>query len=80
MTEMEGKYKSLLIINESTDAHVTINFYFNLDIICWVPHASNVINPSDKLSHSSIKGSKIELIARFEDRKKPKKILLKLQK
>ena len=77
MTEMDDKYKSLLIINESTDAHVTINFYFNLHIICWVPHASNVIKPSDKLSHSSDKGCKIELIARFEDVKQPKKILLK---
>ena len=77
MTEKEGKYKSLLIINESIDANVTINFYSNLDIICWVPHASNIIKPSDKLSHSSDKGCKIELIARFENGKQTKKILLK---
>ena len=74
---MEGTYKSLLIINESTEAHVTINFYFDRDIICWVPHSSNVIKPSDKLSHSSKKGCKIELIARFENHKQKKKILLK---
>ena len=74
---MDGKYKSLQIINESIDANVTINFYSNLDIICWVPHSSNVIKPSDKLSHSTDKGCKIELIARFENGKQTKKILLK---
>ena len=77
--ENRVRYKSLLVKN---DAHcqVTINFYHNWDVVCWLPHASNVIMPRTRFSLSQKKGCRIELIARFEsDSVKGKKVLSKPQ-
>ena len=77
--ENRVRYKSLLVKN---DAHcqVTINFYHNWDVVCWLPHASNVIMPRTTFSLSQKKGCRIELIARFEsDSVKGKKVLWKPQ-
>ena len=76
---MDGKCKSLLVINESTDAHVKLNFYLTWDIVCWLPYASKVIKPNDKFFHSCEEGRKVELVARFKGHKQPKKVLLKPQ-
>lgn len=73
------RYKSLLIKNDAR-CQVTINFYHNWDVVCWLPHASNVIMPGTTFSCSHKKGRRIELIARFEsDSKKEKKVLSKPQ-
>ncbi|XP_068727094.1 uncharacterized protein [Montipora capricornis] len=73
------KYKSLLVKNEAANALVTVNFYPNWEVVCWVPHTSIIILPGDTFSLSREKGCKIELIARFKDNKRQKEVLLKPQ-
>ncbi|XP_067022070.1 uncharacterized protein [Acropora muricata] len=73
------RYKSLLIKNDAR-CQVTINFYHNWDVVCWIPHTSNAIRPGTTFSRSHKKGCRIELIARFEsDNEKRKKVLSKPQ-
>lgn len=72
---MERKQKSLLIINESDKAHVTLNLYVTWDVVCWLPYTSKTIRPNTKFLHSSDRDCKFELVARFKD-KRPKKVLL----
>lgn len=76
---MEGKPKSLLIINDSADAQVTLNLFVSWDVVCWLPYTSKTIKPHTKFLHSSDKHCKLEVVARFKDKKRPKKILLKPQ-
>ena len=76
---MEDKYKSLLVRNESTDAHITVNFYVTWDIVCWIPHKSHKIKPKEKLRYSNEKGCKLEIIARFKGQNQQRKVLLKPQ-
>ncbi|KAJ7340090.1 hypothetical protein OS493_002816 [Desmophyllum pertusum] len=71
----EEKYKSLLIVNESSDAQVTLYIYPRWDFICWLSVESKIIKPGEKNLHRSDEKFKFELVARFED-KRPKKILL----
>ena len=76
---MEDKYKSLLVLNESTDAHITVNFYMTWDIVCWIPHKSHEIKPKGKLRYSNEKGCKLGIIARFKGQNQQKMVLLKPQ-
>ncbi|KAJ7340087.1 hypothetical protein OS493_002813 [Desmophyllum pertusum] len=75
----EEKYKSLLIVNESSDADITLYIYPSWDFICWLSVESKIIKPNDKYLHRSDKKFKFELVARFEDKddKRQKKILRK---
>lgn len=75
---MGRKLKSLVIINESANAKVTINLFVTWDVVCWLPYTSKTIKPNTKFLHSSDKDCKLELVARLKD-KQPKKILLKPQ-
>ena len=75
---MGRKLKSLVIINESANAQVTINLFVTWDVVCWLPYTSKTIKPNTKFLHSSDKDCKLELVARLKD-KQPKKILLKPQ-
>lgn len=75
---MGKKPKSLLIINDSADAQVTLNLFVTWDVVCWLPHTSITIKPNTKFLYSSDKDCKFELVARFKD-KRPKKVLLKPQ-
>ena len=75
---MGRKPKSLLIINDSANAQVTLNLFATWDVVCWLPYTSKTIKPNTKFLHSSDKHCKFELVARFKD-KRPKKILLKPQ-
>ena len=72
---MGRKQKSLLIINESDNAHVTLNLYLTWDVVCWIPYTSKTIKPNTKFLHSTDKDCKFELVARFKD-KRPKRVLL----
>ena len=72
---MGRKQKSLLIINESDNALVTLNLYVTWDVVCWLPYTSKTIKPNTKLLHSTDKDCKFELVARFKD-KRPKRVLL----
>lgn len=63
----EERYKSLLIINESSDAWVTLYFYASWDFLCWISFESKIIKPNEKFLHRSSKGFKFELVARFKD-------------
>jgi len=76
---MEDKYKSLLVLNESTVAHITVNFYVTWDIVCWIPYKSHEIKPKEKLRYSNEKGCKLEIIARFKGQNQQKMVLLKPQ-
>lgn len=75
---MGRKLKSLLVINESASAHVTLNLFVTWDMVCWLPYKSKTTKPNTKFLHSTDKACKFELVARFKD-KRPKKILLKPQ-
>ncbi|CAH3020252.1 unnamed protein product [Porites evermanni] len=76
---MGGKQKSLLVINDSKDVHLKLKLYVPGDVVCWIPHTSKVIKPKDKLFCTSKWGSKLELVARFTNKKQPSKVLLKPQ-
>ena len=76
---MGGKQNSLLVINDSKDVHLKLKLYFPGDVFCWIPHTSKVIKPKDKLFYTCERGCKLELVARFTDKKQPSKVLLKPQ-
>ena len=65
---MEGRNRSLLIINKSSGAHLKL---------CFMPHTSKEIKPNGKLFYTSEGGCKLELAAVLKDPKQPKKVLLK---
>ena len=75
---MERKPKSVLIINESANAKVTLNLFVTWDVVCWLPYISKTIRPNTKFLHSSDKDCKFELVARSKD-KRSGKIILKPQ-
>ena len=79
VSSMGGKQKSLLVINDSQDVHLKLKLYVPGDVVCWIPHTSKIIKPKDKLFCTSEWGSKLELVARFTDKKQPSKVLLKPQ-
>lgn len=68
--------ESLLIINKSSDAQITLYLYPKWDFICWLSYESKIIPPGQKYLHRSKNAFKVKLVARFED--KPKRILLEL--
>ena len=72
----EEKYKSLLIVNESSDAWVTLYLYPTWDFLCWLSFESKIIKPKGgKYLHRSSKGFKFELVARFRDGRRSKQTL-----
>ena len=78
----DSNYKSVLIVNDSTDALVTLYLYARYDPICWMSFQSKIILPREKYLHRSKKGFQFKLVARFEDKgsdKRPKKKLLEVQ-
>ena len=75
---MGRKPKSVLIINDSADASVTVNLFVTWDALCWLPYTSKTIKPNTKFLHSTDKDCKFQLVARFKD-KRSREILLKPQ-
>lgn len=76
----EENYKSLLIVNESSDAWVTLYVYPTWDPICWLSFESKIINPNGgKHLHRSSKGFKFKLVARFRDDRRSKQTLQELK-
>ena len=71
----DEQYKSLLIVNESKDASITLYIYPSWDFVCWMSFRSKIIPPGEKYLHRSKDSFKFKLVARFED--KPKQTLLK---
>ena len=71
----DEQYKSLLIINESKDASITLYIYASCDFVCWMSFRSKIIPPGEKYLHRSKDSFKFKLVARFKD--KPKQTLLK---
>lgn len=67
-SDMDGEeYKSLLIVNETSDAQVTLYLYPSWDFVCWLSFKSKIIKPNEKYLHRSSKGFKFKLVARFKD-------------
>ena len=71
----DEQYKSLLIVNESKDASITLYIYASWDFVCWMSFRSKIILPGEKYLYRSKNSFKFELVARFED--KSKQTLLK---
>ena len=71
----DEQYKSLLIVNESKDASITLYIYASWDFVCWMSFRSKIILPGEKYLYRSKDSFKFELVARFED--KSKQTLLK---
>ena len=71
----DEQYKSLLIVNESKDASITLYIYASWDFVCWMSFRSKIILPGGKYLYRSKNSFKFELVARFED--KSKQTLLK---
>ena len=74
----EEKYKSLLIVNESRDAQVTLYLYPRWDFVCWLSFETKKINPNAKYLYRSENRFKFRLVARFDD-KRPKKTFVELE-
>ncbi|XP_074621343.1 uncharacterized protein LOC141879890 [Acropora palmata] len=76
----EENYKSLLIVNESSDAWVTLYLYPTWDFLCWLSFESKIIKPNGgKYLHRSSKGFKFKLVARFKDGRRSKRTLQNLE-
>ena len=71
----DEQYKSLLIVNESKDACITLYLYSSLDFLYLISFSSKIILPGQKYLYRSKDSFKFKLVARFED--KPKQTLLK---
>ncbi|XP_078345665.1 uncharacterized protein LOC144631155 [Oculina patagonica] len=71
----QGRYKSLLIVNESSDAQVTLYLYRRWDFLCWISLESKIIKPHEKYLHRSDKRFKYEVVARFEDSRSKRTLL-----
>ena len=71
----DEQYKSLLIVNESKDASITLYLYSSLDFLYLISFSSKIILPGQKYLYRSKDSFKFKLVARFED--KPKQTLLK---
>ena len=76
---MKGKQRSLLVVNESSEAYLKLKLYFRGDLVCYMPHTSRVFKPNEKFFYTTEWQHKLELVALFQGRKKPKKVLLKPQ-
>lgn len=75
----EDRYKSLLIVNESSDALVTLYLYPKWDFLCWISFESKIIKPNEKYLHRSSDSFKFKLVARFEDGHRSKETLQELK-
>ena len=71
----DEQYKSLLIVNESKDASITLYIYSSLDFLYLISFSSKIILPGEKYLYRSKDSFKFKLVARFED--KSKQTLLK---
>ena len=71
----DEQYKSLLIVNESKDASITLYLYSSWDFLYLISFSSKIILPGQKYLYRSKDSFKFKLVARFED--KPKQTLLK---
>ena len=71
----DEQYKSLLIVNESKDASITLYIYASWDFVCWMSFRSKIFPPGGKYLYRSKDSFKFKLVARFED--KSKQTLLK---
>ncbi|CAH3187098.1 unnamed protein product [Porites lobata] len=56
-----------------------LKLYFRGDLVCYMPHTSRVFKPNEKFFYTTEWQHKLELVALFKGKKKPKKVLLKPQ-
>ena len=71
----DEQYKSLLIVNESKDASITLYIYARGDFLCWMSFRSKIILPGGKYLYRSKDSFKFDLVARVKG--KSKETLLK---
>ena len=71
----DEQYKSLLIVNESKDASITLYIYARGDFLCWMSFRSKIILPGEKYLYRSKDSFKFDLVARVKG--KSKQTLLK---
>ena len=71
----DEQYKSLLIVNESKDASITLYIYARGDFLCWMSFRSKIILPGGKYLYRSKDSFKFDLVARVQG--KSKQTLLK---
>ena len=76
---MKGKQRSLLVVNESSEAYLKLKLYFSGDLVCYMPHTKRVFKPNEKFYYTTEWQHKLELVALFVGRKKEKKVILKPQ-
>ena len=69
MNEDNEEYKSLLIVNESNDAEVTLYIYPT-----WLPisFTSKILQPNEKYLHRDKTAFKYKLVANFDDKREKK--------
>ena len=66
----DEQYKSLLIVNESKDASITLYIYAWWDFICWLSFSSKIIHPGQEYLYDSEDSFKFKLVAKFKDKSK----------
>ena len=72
---MDHEYKSVLIVNEASDADITLYVYLSCDVICWLSYKSKILKPGEKYYHRSKGGFKFKLKAKINDTQKTKTVL-----
>lgn len=71
----DEEYKSVLIVNDSADTHLTFYLYHRWDFIYWLSLESKILKPGEKYLHRSKKRFQFEIAARFQDDQQSKTIL-----
>lgn len=71
----DEEYKSVLIVNDSADAHLTIYLYPRWDVICWLSLESKILKPGEKYLYRSKKRFQFKIVARFQDDRRSNTIL-----
>ena len=71
----DEEYKSVLIVNDSADAHVTFYLYSRWDVLCGLSSESKILKHGEKYLHRSKKRFQFKIVARFKDGQRSKTIL-----
>ena len=71
----KDEYKSLLVVNDSTDVRITLYLYPSWFYFCKVSWTSKIIQPKEDYLHREEKSFKYRLFAHFDDERKEKELL-----
>ena len=71
----KDEYKSLLVVNDSTDVRITLYLYPSWFYFCKVSWTSKIIKPKEDYLHREETSFKYRLFAHFDDEREEKELL-----